>query len=140
LKDKEFGDRVALLRKEDGLTQKETAKSIGVSYSAYQRYESGGLPSQNNIQKILDYFKCTRAWLLTGGNRYSSADIDKKSFPFEISTVQRTESNYLDLELMTFVFKEIDQLDKRLVSKNLKISGDIKVEIIMLLYHGLVNK
>ena len=42
----EFKERIRLLRKENGLTQKELAEAIGVTYRTYQNYEAGAsLPS-----------------------------------------------------------------------------------------------
>ena len=35
----EFHERIRLLRREKGLTQKEVAESLGIGYRAYQCYE-----------------------------------------------------------------------------------------------------
>lgn len=37
----DFKDRIRTLRKEAGLTQRETAEQIGVTYRTYQNYEAG---------------------------------------------------------------------------------------------------
>ncbi|MBW1801465.1 MAG: helix-turn-helix transcriptional regulator [Deltaproteobacteria bacterium] len=62
----DFGKRLSFIRKKKGLKQNKAAALVGVSYRAYQRYEGGGNPSPKNLKKLLDYFGCRRAWLLTG--------------------------------------------------------------------------
>lgn len=49
----EFKDRIRLLRREAGLTQREAAEKIGVTYRTYQNYEAGASsPSGNVMQKL----------------------------------------------------------------------------------------
>jgi|GEM_PF-3555670 transcriptional regulator with XRE-family HTH domain len=65
-KDIGLGKRIAWLRKNRGLEQKEAAEQIGILYGTYQLYEYGNHPSRKNIELILAFYKCSRAWLLTG--------------------------------------------------------------------------
>ena len=70
-KDREFGSRVKHLREGYKLSQKEAAEKIGVSYSAYQRYESGGMPSKRNLDRLISFYGCSESWLILGdGNIY----------------------------------------------------------------------
>ncbi|MBQ8836598.1 MAG: helix-turn-helix transcriptional regulator [Clostridia bacterium] len=49
----EFKDRIRLLRREAGLTQRETAERIGVTYRTYQNYEAGAsVPSGTVLAKL----------------------------------------------------------------------------------------
>jgi transcriptional regulator with XRE-family HTH domain len=64
--DEEFARRVTLLRNRTALSQAKTSELIGVAVRTYQRYEEWFVPSHSNLQKLCDYFKCEKAWLLTG--------------------------------------------------------------------------
>ncbi|MBQ5389737.1 MAG: helix-turn-helix transcriptional regulator [Clostridia bacterium] len=49
----DFKDRIRLLRREAGLTQRETAERIGVTYRTYQNYEAGAsVPSGAVLAKL----------------------------------------------------------------------------------------
>lgn len=62
----EFKDRLKELRKQSPYTQKDIAKKLGISVSAYQYYESG--KNEPNIERLkiladmfhvsLDYLTC----------------------------------------------------------------------------------
>lgn len=53
----EFYERLRLLRKERGLTQKEAASELGVSYRAYQCYEyNQRRPDLSGLISIANYF------------------------------------------------------------------------------------
>ncbi len=45
----EFKKRIRLLRREAGLTQRETAEKIGVTYRTYQNYEAGASMPQSAV-------------------------------------------------------------------------------------------
>ena len=60
-----ISDRIKLIRK--GLTQKEFARKIGVSYGAIQNWEVyNQVPNGTALTKIRDVFKIDINWLLTG--------------------------------------------------------------------------
>lgn len=61
----EFNEILKKKRKEKGLTQEELGKLIHVSRSAIAKYENGlGLPSEEVIQLLINYFEITRDELL----------------------------------------------------------------------------
>ncbi len=54
---KQFSERLILLRKQYGLTQKQLAGKLGVTERTYQRLESGtSLPSYKTINSIIAFF------------------------------------------------------------------------------------
>ena len=60
-----FSERIKSLRAERGLSQKEIANSIGISESAYQRYEQPTRePTLGKIIKIADYYDVSTDFLL----------------------------------------------------------------------------
>lgn len=62
----EFKDRIRTLRKEAGLTQKETAARIGVTDRTYQNYEAGAsLPPAAVLARLSETFG-VRVDMLTG--------------------------------------------------------------------------
>lgn len=53
----EFKDRIRTLRKESGLTQREIAERIGVTYRTYQNYEAGAsAPSGTVLSRLSKLF------------------------------------------------------------------------------------
>ena len=93
----ELKDRITWLRKNKMLEQKEAAIEIGIVYETYQKYEYGNHPNRKNIDKIVSYYNCNRAWLLTGsGEPYqeekSIRNIREKSYPTAIDTSMRNQA------------------------------------------------
>lgn len=62
----EFKNRIRILRREAGLTQKETAARIGVTDRTYQNYEAGAsLPPSAVLARLAETFS-VRVDMLTG--------------------------------------------------------------------------
>lgn len=59
-----YNTRVKPLRIEQAITQKQAAKEFGVCEAAWQRYESGYLPSIRNCIALADYFDVSIDYLL----------------------------------------------------------------------------
>ena len=73
MKDKAFGNRLKLLRKQKGLVQTDLPPLIGISYKAIQDHEGGRWPNRKNRQKYLDFYGCNEDWFLTGkGEAYDN--------------------------------------------------------------------
>lgn len=58
-----FGSRLKQRRKELGFSQKEAANRVGVSISAYIRYEHGYIPNEKIVGKITEGLQVNRDWL-----------------------------------------------------------------------------
>lgn len=65
-KDKNFGLRLKRLRKIKDLNQTELAEKIGLGVSTIRDHESGNYPNKNTLRKYIDFYQCSRSWLLTG--------------------------------------------------------------------------
>ena len=73
-----IGDRIRLLRKSKGLTQKQLGELCGMADSAIRRYESNrGNPTEKTLQKIADAL---------GVDFYSLASWDQATKALEDST------------------------------------------------------
>lgn len=65
----EFKEKIRLLRREAGLTQKETAEKIGVTYRTYQNYEAGAsMPPSAALSRLAKLFGVSMD-MLTGKDR-----------------------------------------------------------------------
>ena len=65
--DKEFGNRLKLLRDKIGVTQFIVAQKLkGISLRAFQSHELGHWPNRNNLQKYINFYRCDEVWLKTG--------------------------------------------------------------------------
>ena len=79
MKDKGFGERLKQLRKMRGLKQHEAAFKIGgISFRGYQNWENGHVPLAKNIEKLVNFYGCTKAFLLTGeGDPYLKTEAER---------------------------------------------------------------
>lgn len=66
VRDVEFGKRLVQLREEKRLSRAAAAKKMTIGLSALQQYESGILPGPKNTEKLRSFYKCNKAWLLSG--------------------------------------------------------------------------
>ena len=62
----EFSEKLKSLRNEKGVSQQELADAIFVSRSAVAKWENGlGLPSQESLKLLCDYFNVEEASLVS---------------------------------------------------------------------------
>lgn len=59
-----FSEKLRLLRKERGWTQKEAADATGMSYRGIQDLEAGKKPSYDSLMKIADGCHVSVDWLM----------------------------------------------------------------------------
>jgi len=71
-----IGTTIAKLRKENGITQEELAKSVCVSPQAVSKWENGGVPDTELLPKIADFFEVSID-MLFGRNLANYSDIEK---------------------------------------------------------------
>lgn len=64
----EFKERIRILRREAGLTQKELAAAIGVTDRTYQNYEAGASLPPSGVLARLGEVLGVRVDMLTGGS------------------------------------------------------------------------
>jgi len=70
-----FAEKLKQLRKQEGMSQAEVAKAIGVSQRAYQNYEiRGAYPRSREIYtKLAEVFKCDVNYLYTEDESFIDA-------------------------------------------------------------------
>ena len=59
-----IAERLKLLRKEHGYTQKEAAEGAGIIEQLYQKYEYGNKPAYDNLLALADFFNCSVDYLM----------------------------------------------------------------------------
>ncbi len=64
----EFKEKIRMLRREAGLTQRETAGKIGVTYRTYQNYEAGASMPQSAVLTRLARLFGVSIDMLTGAS------------------------------------------------------------------------
>jgi phage repressor protein C with HTH and peptisase S24 domain len=66
-KDIAFGERMKELREHHKrVSQDEVADATGLSKGSIQRFEYGEVPTLKNINKLTEYFGCSKIWLIDG--------------------------------------------------------------------------
>lgn len=87
-------ERLKLIRKECGMTQSDFAEELGVTRTAYAKYENGlVVPSNSVIQLLCSKFSINEEWLRTGnGNMHIPTDdslLDDVAKQYKLSKEQR---------------------------------------------------
>jgi transcriptional regulator with XRE-family HTH domain len=60
-----YGERIALLREKQGMTQEDLASALGISRASLSHYETNRRePDHETINKIASYFRVTTDYLL----------------------------------------------------------------------------
>jgi transcriptional regulator with XRE-family HTH domain len=66
-RNRQFIDRIELLRSERGISKSEMYKGIGVSAAAFSQWKSGAHSiSDKAITRAAEFFGVSKIWLLTG--------------------------------------------------------------------------
>ena len=59
-----FEERIRLLRGEQGLTQAEVAREVGLSTRGYQDLELGRLPKYETLYRLAEFYHVSVDWLM----------------------------------------------------------------------------
>lgn len=108
-----FGNRIIMLRKAKGITQKQLAQNLLISRATLNNYENGNsFPDYQNLTKIIEYFS----------NAETGIENLNINFVFGIDKNISFDTNYInkstDLDSIDFnVFKKLNNSN---LSKSLK--------------------
>lgn len=101
---KDSGVFISLLRKKNGLTQKQLAEKINVSDKAISRWETGkGYPDVNSLVALSQLFEVSVNEILSG-ERSSSEDISKKADENIITIIKENKRRRKGQLLATVIF------------------------------------
>lgn len=75
-----FKDRLRQLREDRGITQKQCAEELSVSYDNYNKWENGSSPNFDTLVKIANFFNVTIDYLLGASDtkKPENDDINKR--------------------------------------------------------------
>lgn len=112
-----ISEQLTSMRKQRKLTMKDVAEAIGVSLSAYQKYENGTRDvSTETLSKLADFYGVTTDYLL-GRKTGEPETIDKLVGEFNMSALEKKIlEGYLDLpdnlrgDFMEFLQKSVQEV------------------------------
>ncbi|HCA3882435.1 TPA: helix-turn-helix domain-containing protein [Salmonella enterica] len=100
-----LGGRVQQKRKEKGMTQRDLAHKIGVSFASVSLWEKDSAePGARTLNKIADALDCSTEWLLTGAR-------PSMVLPLPQLKGERPETDLQKLEAIFDLLPEATRLD-----------------------------
>lgn len=118
----EFKERIKLLRRDAGMTQREVAEKIGVTYRTYQNYEAGAsVPSGNVLTKLAKVFGISMDMLADKGDTKAQASATNSELSALLEEMQalfaggklHDEDKKYVIEALTEAFWRSKELSKR---------------------------
>lgn len=114
-----ISEKLSSLRKQRNLTMRDVAESIGVSLSAYQKYENGTRDvSTEMLSKLADFYHVTTDYLL-GRDTGEPEPLDSLVSEFNMTLLERKiVENYLSLpphmrcDMMEFLYKAFQEVQE----------------------------
>ncbi len=106
-----MGERIKQLRIENGLTQEELGKYIGVQKSAIRKYEKGEVKNmkRSSIQILSNLFKVSPSYLMCIEDNEKSSSLNNKKYT-NIPLISDYNEN-LEISIQKFFVKEIIIID-----------------------------
>ena len=132
-----FSEKIRLLRKEAGLTQKETAARIGVTYRTYQNYEAGAsAPSGAVLARLsgvfgvsLDMLSDDAGTAHTEGspteNRQLAALLDEMQALFAGGSVRDEDKKHV-IDALTDAFWRSKEINQKYGKKKGRTDGEVR--------------
>lgn len=105
-----FTDRLKEVRRDAGLTQNDFASKIGLSRSAYSKYEAGSVnPASRFIKQIAVQFSVNEHWLITGeGDKYTKTKDQQMLASLVVKMLKDQEGQKKDLMLKIIDLEDED--------------------------------
>lgn len=125
-----FNERLKILRLENGITQKDLGKMIGVGRTTISEYESGKIvPKQDGLIKIAEYFNVSVDYL-TGVSDISQeikeSKLPKTDLNIDIRLKQTIRLlNIVDKGNSKLIYKSIKCHNKVLTPTQLELTKDV---------------
>lgn len=114
-----ISENLMSLRKQRNLTMRDVAEKVGVSLSAYQKYENGTRDvSTEMLSKLADFYGVTTDYLL-GRDTGEPEPLDQLAAEFNMTALEKKiVENYLSLpesmrgDLMEFLRKTVKEVQE----------------------------
>ena len=124
-----FSERLRGLRKEQGLTIKETASRLNISFSALSNYEMGNRsPDFNTLIKLANFYKVTTDYLL-GISNIKNIYLEQNDDIFKGGYFLFEEYNQIYTEYINTIFS----VTKNTIKHSVGFDRDITPRLLILL-------
>lgn len=134
-----FSEKIRLLRKEAGLTQKEVADEIGVTYRTYQNYEAGASAPSGAVLTKLSAVLGVRLDMLSdgdpenkpkkpaapSGNRQLDKLLSEMQALFAGGSVRDEDKKYV-IDALTEAFWQAKELNRKYGKKKGRTDGKLR--------------
>ena len=117
----EFLDKVKLLCKNKGISQRKMEQEIGISNGASSKLASSS-PSMEIVQKLSNYFNVSINYLMTGDVEYDIMPLNRKD---ERDIARRLENTLTDLDTddaLMFYGEPLDEKTRELLRVSIENS------------------
>lgn len=117
----EFLDKVKLLCKNKGISQRKMEQEIGISNGASSKWASSS-PSMEIVQKLSNYFNVSINYLMTGDVEYDIMPLNRKD---ERDIARRLENTLTDLDTddaLMFYGEPLDEKTRELLRVSIENS------------------
>lgn len=114
-----FAERLKALRKEAGLTQKQTAEQLNMTQPQYARTENGGRkPSAETLEKFAKFFGTSTDYLLGKTDIKNSHELPTQDLEY-----------MLDHNVLSYEGEPLDPHDREILKQVIKDYFDGKLEV-----------
>lgn len=131
-----INERLKKLRKEKNLLQKDVAKYLNISTSAYGYYEQGKRdPDTETIKKLADFFDISADYLLgrtDNKKNYTDSDVSVNENNAKYNTFMEVEEKIQKKLLKEGIVIKDEFISEYIFKKVLKYGVDTAIEIIKL--------
>jgi transcriptional regulator with XRE-family HTH domain len=103
------GDRLRKLRKEKSMSQEEVANSIGISRTAYNKYESGVIKPVRKLTELSRLFGVTTDFILGQDESEAPVAPGKDEFYQKYMALSSMGKNIVDITLNAVYEKEFSK-------------------------------
>ena len=103
------GDRLRKLRNEKDMSQEAVANYIGISRTAYNKYERGVIRPVRKLQELSQLFGVSTDYILGQGEAVAYADPEKDDFYQKYMALSTMGKNIVDITLNAVYQKEFSQ-------------------------------
>ncbi len=104
-----IGYRLRKLRKEKGMSQEEVANSIGISRTAYNKYESGIIKPVRKLEVLSQLFGVTTDYILGQGEVEAPVVQGRDDFYQKYMALSSMGKNIVDITLNAVYEREFSE-------------------------------
>lgn len=125
--------RLRELREENHLLQKDVAKYLNITTSAYGYYEQGKRnPDIETVNKLADFFNVSTDYLLGRTNKKINSSVDLNNEEIKYETFSKIEEFFTKKLISEGIIKENEPIPNNAIEKSFKYGMDAAIEVLKL--------